>query len=73
MGSLDLDEKSMTWEISAMRRKTTFDLYLEERLKDNGFAQQFLKAGEVWDAVIKNSDRAKERNDRMPVIESAVE
>ena len=56
-----------------MRRKTNFDLYLEEQLKDNAFVQRFLKAGEVWDAVIKNSDRAKERNDRMPSIDSTAE
>ncbi len=34
-------------------KKTNFDLYLEERLKDPGFAQKFIKAGEAWDVAIQ--------------------
>jgi transcriptional regulator with XRE-family HTH domain len=34
-------------------KKIHFDLYLEEQLKDPGFAQQFIKAGEAWDVAIQ--------------------
>jgi transcriptional regulator with XRE-family HTH domain len=34
-------------------KKTNFDLYLEEQLKDPGFAQKFIKAGEAWDVAIQ--------------------
>jgi transcriptional regulator with XRE-family HTH domain len=37
----------------AMRKKTDFDLYLEEQLKDPGFAQKFRKAGKAWDLAIQ--------------------
>ena len=36
-----------------MRRQTNFDLYLEEQLKDQEFAQRFKKAGEAWDVALK--------------------
>jgi transcriptional regulator with XRE-family HTH domain len=36
-----------------MKKKTNFDLYLEEQLKDPGFAQKFIKAGEAWDVAIQ--------------------
>ena len=36
-----------------MRRRTNFDLYLEEQLKDEEFAQRFRKAGEAWDVALK--------------------
>ena len=36
-----------------MKRKTNFDLYLEEQLKDPGFAEKFRKAGEAWDVAIQ--------------------
>jgi transcriptional regulator with XRE-family HTH domain len=36
-----------------MKQKTNFDLYLEEQLKDPGFAQKFLKAGKAWDVAIQ--------------------
>jgi DNA-binding XRE family transcriptional regulator len=36
-----------------MKKKTNFDLYLEEQLKDPGFAQKFIKAGEAWDLAIQ--------------------
>lgn len=36
-----------------MKRKTNFDLYLEENLKDPGFAARFNKAGEAWDIAIQ--------------------
>ena len=36
-----------------MKRKTNFDLYLEEQLKDRDFAERFKRAGEAWDVAIK--------------------
>jgi transcriptional regulator with XRE-family HTH domain len=36
-----------------MKRKTNFDLYLEEQLKDRDFAERFKMAGEAWDVAIK--------------------
>jgi transcriptional regulator with XRE-family HTH domain len=39
--------------IDTNMKKTNFDLYLEEQLKDPGFAQKFIKAGEAWDVAIQ--------------------
>jgi len=39
--------------INTDMKKTNFDLYLEEQLKDPGFAQKFIKAGEAWDVAIQ--------------------
>lgn len=36
-----------------MKRRTNFDLYLEEQLKDPDFAERFKKAGESWDAALQ--------------------
>jgi transcriptional regulator with XRE-family HTH domain len=36
-----------------MSRKTNFDLYLEEQLKDADFADRFKKAGEAWDVALQ--------------------
>ena len=36
-------------------RKTNFDLYLEEQLKDPGFAERFERAGEAWDVALQLS------------------
>lgn len=33
--------------------KTNFDRYLEEQLKDPGFAERFERAGEAWDVAIQ--------------------
>jgi len=38
-----------------MKRKTNFDRYLEEQLKDKDFAERFRKAGEAWDVALKLS------------------
>src|SRR5205807_4305688 len=34
-------------------RKTNFDLYLEEQLKDPVFTERFEKAGEAWDVALQ--------------------
>jgi transcriptional regulator with XRE-family HTH domain len=34
-------------------KKTNFDLYLEEQLKDPGFAERFEQAGEAWDVALQ--------------------
>src|SRR5271170_3278923 len=34
-------------------KKTNFDLYLEEQLKDPVFAERFERAGEAWDVALK--------------------
>jgi transcriptional regulator with XRE-family HTH domain len=36
-----------------MRRRTNFDLYLQEQLKDPDFAERFRKAGEAWDVAVQ--------------------
>ena len=43
-----------------MRRKTNFDKYLEEQLKDKDFAARFKKAGEAWDVALKLTALRKE-------------
>lgn len=50
----------MAREESAMRRKTNFDLYLEEQLKDEDFADRFKRAGEAWDVALKLAALRKE-------------
>jgi DNA-binding XRE family transcriptional regulator len=50
----------MAREESAMRRKTKFDLYLEEQLKDSDFAGRFKRAGEAWDLALKLAALRKE-------------
>ena len=36
-----------------MRRRTNFDLYLEDQLKNPDFVERFKKAGEAWDVAIQ--------------------
>ncbi|MBI5606518.1 MAG: helix-turn-helix domain-containing protein [Deltaproteobacteria bacterium] len=36
-----------------MKRKTDFDRYLEEQLKDEDFADRFKKAGQAWDVALQ--------------------
>ncbi len=47
--------KEKRWVIkgSMMKKKTNFDLYLEEQLKDKAFSERFRKAGEAWDVAIQ--------------------
>src|SRR5207249_8232023 len=34
-------------------KKTNFDLYLEEQLRDPDFAERFKQAGEAWDVALQ--------------------
>lgn len=34
-------------------KKTNFDFYLEEQLKDQSFASRFKQAGEAWDVALQ--------------------
>jgi transcriptional regulator with XRE-family HTH domain len=43
-----------------MKRKTNFDKYLEEQLKEKDFAARFKKAGEAWDIALKLAALRKE-------------
>jgi hypothetical protein len=36
-----------------MKRRTNFDLYLDEQLKDPGLADLLKKAGEAWEAALR--------------------
>ena len=36
-----------------MKRRTNFDVYLEDQLKDKDFAARFKKAGEAWDVAVQ--------------------
>lgn len=36
-----------------MKRKTNFDRYLEDHLKDPNFAERFKRAGEAWDVALQ--------------------
>jgi DNA-binding XRE family transcriptional regulator len=37
----------------SMKRRTNFDSYLEEQLRDPDFAVRFKKAGEAWDIALQ--------------------
>jgi len=43
-----------------MRRKTNFDLYLEDQLKDPDFADRFKKAGQAWEVAMQIAALRKE-------------
>jgi transcriptional regulator with XRE-family HTH domain len=43
-----------------MKRKTNFDKYLEEQLKNKDFAARFRKAGEAWDIALNLAALRKE-------------
>jgi len=40
--------------------KTNFDRYLEEQLKDEGFAKRFRRAGKAWDVALQIAALRKE-------------
>ncbi len=43
-----------------MKRRTNFDVYLDEQLKDKGFAARFKKAGQAWDVAVQLAALRKE-------------
>lgn len=43
-----------------MKRKTNFDKYLEEQLKDKDFAERFKKAGDAWDIALQIASLRRE-------------
>ena len=43
-----------------MKRRTNFDRYLNEQLRDPNFALRFKKAGEAWDLAIQLAALRKE-------------
>jgi predicted transcriptional regulator len=43
-----------------MKRKTNFDRYLEDQLRDPDFAKRFKKAGEAWDVALSLASLRKE-------------
>ena len=43
-----------------MKRKTNFDIYLEEQLKDPDFAERFKMAGQAWDVAVQLAALRKE-------------
>jgi len=36
-----------------MKKKTNFDLHLEQQLRDPNFAERFTRAGEAWDVALQ--------------------
>ena len=45
-----------------MKKKTNFDHYLEEQLKNPEFAERFSKAGEAWDVCFASASRLTTRD-----------
>lgn len=43
-----------------MKRRTNFDVYLEDQLKDTDFEERFKKAGKAWDVALQLADLRKE-------------
>jgi len=43
-----------------MKKKTNFDIYLKDQLKDRDFAIRFKKAGEAWDVAIQLASLRKD-------------
>lgn len=41
-------------------KKTNFDIYLHEQMKDKAFAKRFKHAGEAWDIALKIADLRKQ-------------
>lgn len=41
-------------------KKTDFDIYLDEQLKDKDFAERFERAGEAWDVALQLAALRKE-------------
>lgn len=43
-----------------MKRRTNFDIYLKEQLKNPDFAERFKKAGEAWNIALQITALRKE-------------
>ncbi|MBI2059375.1 MAG: helix-turn-helix transcriptional regulator [Nitrospirae bacterium] len=41
-------------------KKTNFDIYLEEQMRDKAFAARFRRAGEAWDVALQIAALRKE-------------
>lgn len=41
-------------------KKTNFDLYLEEELRDPDFAERFKRAGEAWDRALQRAAQSEQ-------------
>jgi transcriptional regulator with XRE-family HTH domain len=52
--------EGVSFEEPIMKRKTNFDLYLEEQLKDADFAERFNGAGGAWDVAAQLAALRKE-------------
>jgi hypothetical protein len=53
-----------------MKQQTNFDVYLEEQLKDEDFAERFKKAGEAWDVALQLAALRKESTSTMAITSS---
>jgi len=42
-----------------MKRRTNFDLYLKDQLRNRDFTEWFKKAGEAWDVAIQEAKLRK--------------
>ena len=40
-------------QLSSKMKKTNFDLYLDEQMKDPEFAARFERAGEAWEVALQ--------------------
>lgn len=45
-------------------KKTNFDRYLDEQLKDSAFTAKFDRAGETWDAALGRVGRVEKSETR---------
>jgi hypothetical protein len=52
-------KKGLTLGAFCMKRRTNFDLYLKDQLRDPNIAKRYKKAGEVWDIVIQEAKLRK--------------
>ena len=43
-----------------MKKRTNFDKYLEDQLKDKDFSRRFKKAGDAWDIAMQIAELRKE-------------
>ncbi len=53
-------KKGLAREDCNMTKRTNFDRYLEDQLKDPAFAERFKEAGEAWDVAVQLAALRKE-------------